>query len=158
MQNNTANLPVAQGEVSDATQKFVTFWIHDELFGVDILDVQEVTPLIDITPVFHAPDEVLGYVNIRGQIHLVLDMRVLMGHSKEEIGKESRIIIFKSKIAEPFGILIDKVGDVLEVSTDWIEPENRNINKDMKRQLVSGVCKLKEQLLILLDARKLLEK
>ena len=158
MQNNTANLPVAQGEASEATQKFVTFWIHDELFGVDILDVQEVTPLIDITPVYHAPNEVMGYVNIRGQIHLVLDMRVLMGLPEGDIGKESRIIIFKSKIAEPFGILIDRVGDVLEVSTELIEPETRNANKEMKRQLVSGVCKLKEQLLILLDARKLLEK
>ena len=50
MENTEQNLPI-KSETA-VIKKFVTFWIHEELFGVDILDVKEVTPLMEITPIF----------------------------------------------------------------------------------------------------------
>ena len=150
------NLPAIKAERSSMS-KFVTFWIHDELFGVNILDVKEVTPVMEITPVFHAPEEVEGYVNIRGEIHLVINLRILLNLPSHDTTSESRIVIFKPKIAEPFGILVDRVGDVLEVPITAIESDIRPDSKKGKKNLISGVCKLKENLLIVLDARRFLE-
>ena len=156
MQDSAENLPI-KSETA-VLKKFVTFWIHDELFGVDIIDVKEVTPLMAITPIFHAPDEVNGYVNIRGEIHLVINLRFLLDLPDKEIVSDSRIVIFKPIIAEPFGILVDRVGDVLEVNSELIESESRTSIQKIKKSLVSGVCKLEDNLLVLLDARKFLEK
>ena len=65
---------------SMATQRlFCTFRVDGRLFGVDILDVKEVTAETTFTRVAHAPDEVLGLVNIRGHIYLALDLRRLLG-------------------------------------------------------------------------------
>ena len=128
------NLPVSRTTDQSSIIKFVTFWIHDELFGVDILDVKEVTPVMKITPIFHAPDEVRGYVNIRGEIHLVINLRFLLDLPQHEITAETRIVIFKPTIAEPFGILVDRVGDVLEVDSGSIEPEIKSNSKKTKNQ------------------------
>lgn len=154
---------LVSNELTSFDHQFVSFRIGEELFGVNILDVREVTPLIDITPVYHAPDEIKGYVNIRGEIHLVLDLRYLLGFSCEEPTEESRIVIFKPKIAESFGILVDKIGDVIEVKSEQIETESRiesssssNHNENASR-MVSGVCKLEKELLIILNARKFLK-
>ncbi len=149
------NLPVAK-TVKSSRKKFVTFWIQGELFGVDILDVKEVTPIMDITPVFHAPEEVMGYMNIRGEIHLVINPRILLNLPTRETEPDSRIVIFKPKVAEPFGIVVDSVGDVLEFDSGAIEPDKKSDSPKTGKNLVSGVCKLKENLLIVLDARKIL--
>jgi len=149
-------------EEKDNMFQFVTFWIGSELFGVDILDVKEITPMIDITPVFHAPEEVKGYVNIRGEIHLVIDMRYLLDAQNQEPAPENRIVIFKPSVAQPFGILVDRVGDVLDVHTSIIETENQIeadvIDNAKTKQLVTAICKLEDELLMIIDARKLLQR
>ena len=58
---------------------FCTFRLDGHLYGVDVLDVKEVTTATTATPISHAPDEVMGLVNIRGQIYLALDLRRLLG-------------------------------------------------------------------------------
>ena len=152
---DTVHLPVAT-DGKPPPSKFVTFRVDKELFGVNINDVREVTPVMEITPVFHAPDEVMGYVNIRGVIHLVISLRILLNLPPREETPESRIVIFKPKIAEPFGILVDCVGDVLEVDSDSIE-RNTSANASRSRKdLISGVCKLEENLLIVLNSGKIL--
>lgn len=59
----------------DHKQQFCTFELADRLFGINILDIKEITQEAQYTTVFHASQRVQGYVNIRGQIHLVLNMR-----------------------------------------------------------------------------------
>lgn len=145
-------LRVQEGE----SRQYVSFWLSGELFGVDIHDVKEVTVMMDITPVFHSPPEVMGYVNIRGEIHLVLDLRFLLGMPAAKVASEARIVIFKSSVAEPFGILVDSIGDVIEVAHDQIDIKADNAAA--QSSLVKGVCKLKENLLILLEARDFLNK
>ena len=60
---------------------FCSFRVEGKLYGVDILDVKEVTTEMMYTRIAHAPDEVLGLVNIRGHIHLALDLRRLLGEA-----------------------------------------------------------------------------
>lgn len=141
-----------------------TFWISGQLFGVDILDVREINADFSCTPIFHAPKEVKGYVNIRGQIYLILDISLMLGFETSESLKNRQLVIFKHSVGEPFGILVDKVGDVINITPDQIE-ENHHENKIntgednriLSHDLIKGVCKLTDKLLILLKSESLLE-
>ncbi len=153
---------VAQKTEVATTKKidlFVSFWIEEELFGINIIDIKEVTQLLDITPIFHAPSEVKGYVNLRGEIHMILDFRHMMGLVNKEPAKKARIIIFKTRVGEPFGILVDHIGEVVSVTEDQIEPRSPSDTLNTHREdLISGVCKLEEKLMIIVNGFNLLNR
>ncbi|MDH5477189.1 MAG: chemotaxis protein CheW [Nitrospinota bacterium] len=141
-----------------------TFRLNNRLFGVDIQDVKEINTEVGFTRIFHAPREVRGYVNIRGQIHLVLDLRTLLGFAQKDPDHESRVVIFKQNIGEPFGALVDKIGDIVEVGSEDIEEygaqddaEAAQEDRWKNRNLVVGVCKLEKDLLVILNARSFLK-
>ncbi len=150
--------------IKDAQRRqFCTFSIGQKLFGVNITDVKEVRPPVRFTPVFHAPDEVKGLVNVRGQIHMVIDLRILLGFDAMEIGKLSRIVLFKSHVGESFGVLVDAIGDVVETDETRIENmgERNRENGDGMRELsdlIVGNCKLDDKILIVLESTLLLKK
>jgi len=143
-------------------KRYCTFNVDERLYGVDILDVNEVNVITEFTPIFHAPATVKGYMNIRGQIYLVLDLRVLLGFEPSE--KCENIVIFKSSVGEPFGVLVDRVSDVLEIKASNIEnrrQKNTATIEEGDRRLeggdfVEGVCSLEREILLILDAKKLL--
>ena len=146
-------------------QQFCSFWLANRRFGVDILNVKEINRALEFTTVFHAPKEVKGYVNIRGQIHLVLDLRLLMGFEPTALSDQSCVLIFKTQIAEPFGVLVDKIGDVVDVPAGSVETkgmfedssagDSDNLS-EAGVNLVAGVCKLENDILVVLDAYKFL--
>lgn len=146
------------------SKRFCTFHLSGRLFGVDILDVKEIGIDIKLTSIYHAPDSISGYMNIRGQIHLVIDLRKLFGFEPKEVDGQSRVILFKTKIGEPFGALVDKMGDVIDIQETQIE-ERRNqgpISADIKnrrkapQKLTMGICKLESALVVIVDARNIL--
>jgi purine-binding chemotaxis protein CheW len=141
-------------------KKFCSFYLGERFYGVDILDVREISLQMDINSVPHAPEEVKGLVNIRGEIHLVIDLRVLFHLPPLELDGDSRLIIFKSTIAPPFGVLVDRVSDVVEVDEKLIEERRKQDQKgDIRRKpthsITCGVCKLEKELMIVLDAPQL---
>lgn len=145
-------------------RQFCTFRLSERLFGIDILDVKEVTLPAATTPVPHTPDAVRGYVNMRGQIYLVLDAHPLLGLDPIEINDRTRMVLFKGSVGDSFGILVDSIEDVAMVRSDQIEDrrrKDRNLpdgsdRRQMGNSLVIGVCKLPDELLIVMDARGLL--
>lgn len=155
------------GDTSAAVGKqrqFCTFRIDQNLFGVNITDVKEVRTPDRFTHVYHATDEVRGFVNVRGQIHLVIDLRVLLGLDRTEIGKFSRIVLFKSHVGESFGVLVDAIGDVVETNESRIEnmgDRNRDTGEGGMSEmsdLIIGNCKLDDKILIVLESDRLLKK
>ena len=144
-----------------------SFWISSRLFGVNILDVKEVSNDIAITPVFHAATSIEGYMNIRGQIHLVVDIRQYFGFEKNANNANNRVVLFKQSVDEPFGILVDKMDDVISVDVSLIEERRnkKNENSDFKGsdkrtaygEMTSGVCKLQNGLLVVLNAKGILQ-
>lgn len=145
-------------------RQYCTFLIEGRLFGVDILHVKEINRELEFTPVFHAPDEVKGYVNIRGQIHLVLDLRMILGFKSKESDTDSCVLLFKQEIAEPFGVLVDKIGDVVNVSPEKIEDRFKiddvatasNDHLSTNENMIEGLCKLKDNLLVILKPKNFL--
>ena len=143
--------------------QFCTFWLSGHLFGIDIADVKEINSECSFTPIYHAPKEVKGYVNIRGQIHLILGLRLLLGFENVESNKSNRLVLMKSSVAKAFGVLVDRIGDVVEVNEKDIEKQVdgeqdilSNERKLDNKDLLASVCKLENNLLVILNARELL--
>jgi len=147
------------------TLQICSFRLADRLFGVNILDVKEVNSEIEITPIYHAQSSVRGYMNIRGQIHLVIDLRTEFGFPRGVITPESKVIIFKQSVDEPFGVLVDSIGDVVEVTETEITDRRGQTNESdtavevrrARSELCEGVCPLKQELMLLLNARGILQ-
>lgn len=133
------------------TRNFCSFWVADHLFGIDILDVKEINAESSFTPIFHAPPQVRGYVNIRGQIHLVVDPREPLGLPADPSLAGKMLLIFKPTVADNFAMLVDRVGDILAVPEDRIEGQ-ADVAGD-GGELASGVCKLDGQLMVVLNPR-----
>ncbi len=152
-----------QASESGGSRQICTFTIADRLLGVDILHVKEINTETEFTPIHHAPREVKGYVNIRGQIHLILDLRLLMDLPEKPVDEESRLVLFKPAVGENFGILVDRIGDVLAIDPGAVEERRRAENGmpgsgDRRgREIGAGVCKLAQGLLILLNTGVLLD-
>lgn len=144
-----------------------SFYLADRLFGVNIIDVREINADIKIAPIHHSLRAIRGYINLRGQIHLVVDMATLFGFKSRDVTHESKIIIFKNSVGEAFGILVDKVADVTEVENRLIEDRRKKKKKDGKSsnakelrkadsELTVGVCKLEKGLMVVLDSSAIL--
>ena len=142
-------------------RQYCTFWLSGHLFGIDIADVKEINSDSFFTPIFHAPKEVKGYVNIRGQIHLILGLRALLGFENGASNKHNRLVLLKSCVAGAFGVLVDKIGDVVTVNDGDMEKEadsEKHIPDNViNKELIVGVCKLENNLLVILNARELLD-
>lgn len=148
--------------VATVTRQFCTFRIDSHLYGVDILDVKEINPVVEPIHIHHAPPEVIGFINIRGQIYLLLDLRLLLGFEPSTTDGASKVILFKSTVGEHFGILVDAIEDILSVNEDEIESQHKEEHKfsdDIRNKtgyLREGVCKLDKELLVLIKAKRLL--
>jgi purine-binding chemotaxis protein CheW len=144
-----------------------TFRMGGRLFGVDILDVKEVNENIDVTPIYHAPPDVCGYINIRGQILLVVNLHVTFGFEQKQKTEQysgGKIVVFKQSVDEPFGILVDEVCDVVPIDPKRIvdrrssggeTAESRELRR-MRDEMVIGVYPLENELLLVLNARHIL--
>ncbi|MBI3794006.1 MAG: chemotaxis protein CheW [Nitrospinae bacterium] len=144
--------------LGDNKVQYCTFWISNRLFGVDILDVKEIFPEVVVTPVFHAPKEVRGYVNIRGQIYLILDLRLILSQDEKPVDDDSCLVLFKNSIGEPFGVLVDKIGDVVLAGFDQLEKRKNHLPEgDGKEDFIECICKMDKALLTVLNAVKILQ-
>jgi purine-binding chemotaxis protein CheW len=135
-----------------------TFRLGDALFGIDVHLVKEVAALPYVTRIPQAPPAVFGCVNLRGQIHLVLDLKQLLGLGPTQEGPDTRLVLFKSVLGDPFGILADRIGDIVQLAEDQVEDHNSAASPDSLpgRGLVIQVGKLPGELLLILDGHKLL--
>jgi len=146
---------------TDLPPRFCTFRLGEGLYGIDLRLVQSVSLPPPLTPIPHAPAVVRGYVNLRGQVQLVLDVKRLLRLGVTERTPETRLVLFQPALGEPFGVLVDQVGDIAELGADRVEKRRppQDIPEDaealLDEQLILGVGKLDGALLILLDARRL---
>ena len=136
---------------TDDVQQFVSFRLGGKLFGIDIRQVKEVSTPPPLTPVPLAPAAVRGYVNLRGHIHLVLDLKRMLGAGETELGPDARLVLFKPALGDPFGVLVDHIGDIVTLPADQVEAGDEEDGG-----LVWGIGKLDGELLVLVEARRLL--
>lgn len=134
--------------------QLVTFSIGEEEFGVDILSVQEIIRMMDITKVPRAPDFVEGVINLRGKVIPIIDLRKRFGLSTRDHDKHTRIIVIEINNMI-VGFVVDSVSEVLRIPASTVEPPPPVVS-GLESEYISGVGKLEDRLLILLDLNKLL--
>lgn len=133
-------------------RQFCTFYVNDILFGVEVLDVQEVLRYQEMTEVPLAASEVSGLINLRGQIITAIDLRNRMNLPPREQGRKPMNVVIRTD-NDVLSFLVDSIGDVLEVSDENFENAPDTIDH-ATRELVSGVYKLEGRLMMVLDAAK----
>jgi purine-binding chemotaxis protein CheW len=109
--------------LTDATMhELVIMEVGDVLCGLDLTQIQEISKLLDITPVHHAPAYVRGVVNLRGQIVTVIDVRSKCGFAPLELNEDHRIVVVRWA-GENIGLLVDRVQDIAMIEArDVLEP------------------------------------
>ncbi|WP_027179864.1 chemotaxis protein CheW [Maridesulfovibrio bastinii] len=134
--------------------QLVTFSIGDEEFGVDILKVQEIIRTMEITRVPRAPEFVEGVINLRGKVIPIIDLRRRFGLPTRDHDQHTRIIVIE--ISNMIvGFVVDSVSEVLRIPEGTVEPPPPVVS-GLESEYISGVGKLEDRLLILLDLDRLL--
>ncbi len=134
--------------------QLVTFLIGGEVFGVDILAVQEIIRLLDITRVPRSPEFVEGVINLRGQVIPIVDLRKRFGLKERAFDSATRIIVINTENIT-VGFIVDEVAEVLRLSSNMIDTPP-GVVSGLDSDYINGVGKMEDTLLILLDLNRLL--
>ncbi len=133
-------------------KQFCTFFVGDGYFGIPVEDVQEVVRPRPITPVPLAPKVIRGLINLRGQILTAIDLRYRLNASAQAAEQQAMSVVVRTSEGA-VSLLVDEIGDVLEVVEDTFEAPPDTL-QNASRELVLGVHKLPERLLMILDTDK----
>jgi purine-binding chemotaxis protein CheW len=148
------NQTVQSAKANDPVVQWVTFRLDEEIYGINVMQVQEVLRVSEIAPVPGAPDYVLGIINLRGNVVTVIDTRDRLGLSSKEVDDSTRIVIIEAD-KQVVGILVDSVAEVVDLRMSEVESAP-NVGNDESSKYIQGVASRDDELLILVDLNKLL--
>lgn len=134
--------------------ELATFHVGDALCGMDILKVQEINKLMEMTIVPQSPDYVQGILNLRGQIVTIIDLGKKLGLGQTDLGSDPRNIIVNAP-GEYVGLLVNKLSDVVAAEPDKIEPAPANMS-GIQGVFFTGVYKTENKLIGVLDIKEVL--
>lgn len=134
--------------------ELATFYVGDALCGMDILQVQEINKLMQMTKVPQAPDYVLGILNLRGQIVTIIDLGQKLGLGETDISQDPRNIIVNSA-GSHVGLLVRKISDVVTADMEKREPAPANM-RGIQGEFFTGVFKTDNNLIGILNVDKVL--
>lgn len=135
--------------------QLVSFRLGTQRYAVDILKVQEIDNMKEITHIPNAPPYLAGAINLRGKVIPVLSLRSKFGMEKKGDNENGKIVIIDIK-GVVMGIIVDSVSDVLRIPTNMIEPPPQ-VSSRLHPGLIRGIAKLHEGLVLILDMDKLLD-
>ena len=138
--------------MSQNSKQYCTFFLNGLFFGVEVLNIQEVLRYQQMTRVPLAPATVQGLINLRGQIVTAIDLR----HRLELPARASGVLPMNVVVRSEDGaisLLVDEIGDVVEIEDDVFESPPETL-RGVARDLIKGVYKLKERLLLVLDTER----
>lgn len=139
---------------SEELLQLVSFHIGTEEFGLDILRVQEINRMVEITRVPNAPPFVTGVINLRGRVIPIVDLRERFGLARKENDKNTRIIVVELK-GRVVGFVVDSVQEVLRIPKSITEPPPPMV-AGIGSEYITAVGKLEDRLLILIDLERIL--
>lgn len=150
-----SGLEMQKKETTELLQ-LVSFFIEDEEFAVDILYVQEINRMLQVTKVPNAPDYVNGVINLRGRVIPVINLRLRLGMPRKEPDKNTRIIVMEVN-EKTVGFIVDSVNEVLRIPENVTEAPP-SLAMGINSEFIKSVGKLEDRLLILIDLEKILSK
>lgn len=145
-----------QADKPENILQLVSFVLDEEEFGVDILAVQEIIRMHEITKVPNSPHFVEGVINLRGRILPVIDLRKRLGLPPKPYDKGTRIIVVEL-LGRTVGFIVDAVAEVLRIPASVTEAPPQMVS-NIDSEFITSVGKLDDRLLILLDLSKIFSK
>ncbi len=143
------------GMDSEKSQEFVTFTIAGQLFGIPVLQIQDVLSSYHITPIPLAPPEITGSLNLRGRVVTAIDVRLRLGLPARPRDTESMSIVAENE-GELYSLMVDAVGEVLALPQSAFERNLPTLDPKF-RSFSEGIYRLDDQLLVVLDVNRLLD-
>jgi purine-binding chemotaxis protein CheW len=134
--------------------ELLSFWVGDEEYAIDILEIQELIKLPVITPVPRATDAVLGIISLRGTIVPVLDLSRVLKLGARPISRTTRVLVLRGG-GDPVGLMVDRVTSVVRLERESIEAVPRTMQTEVG-DMLSGVGRVDDRLLIVLDLASIL--
>lgn len=141
-------------EVKADGGKFLTFFLGEEEYAIEILKVQEIIGLMKITPVPKMPDYIRGVLNLRGKIVPVMNLRTRFGLEEIEDTDETCIIVIQHE-EYLMGVLVDQVSEVVDISGSDIE-EVPAIGAGEQSEYLSGIGKVDDSVKMIIEVHKVL--
>lgn len=141
-------------EESSELLQLVSFMIDREEFGVNILCVQEINRLMQITKVPNVPDFVEGVINLRGRVIPIIDLRTKLKIQKKDRDNNTRIIVVEID-GKTIGFIVDSVKEVLRIPTSITEAPPEMVT-GIDSDYIMAVAKLDDRLITLLNLEKIL--
>ena len=135
--------------------QFCTFFVRGMYFGLEVTCIQEVIRYQPLTVVPLTSNVIAGLINLRGQIVTALDLRKRLGLGELPADQLPMNIVVQTTDG-PVSLLVDEIGDVVEVSEKAFEPPPPTL-KGPARELIRGAYKLKDRLLLVLDTEKAIQ-
>ena len=134
--------------------KVIVFKMADQFFGVDVGQVMSIERVSEITSVPHTISFVKGIINLRGVVTPVIDLRERLGLPTQLYVAESRLIVVRNNDYD-IALIVDAANDVMDIDGSIIEPPPAVIG-GVQAVYLSGVAKLKDRLLVLLNLNRIL--
>jgi purine-binding chemotaxis protein CheW len=157
----TTNAKAQQGQAATGTPpaQFLTFWLGEEVLGMDIRTVREIIQCGPMATVPLMPEFLRGVINLRGAVVPVIDLNARFGRPAAKVGKKSCIVIFDTMRhgeRTELGLLVDAVSEVIKISAEQIEPPP-DFGTTVRRDFIRGIGKVGQRFVILLEPDRALD-
>jgi purine-binding chemotaxis protein CheW len=157
----TTNAKAQQGQATTGTPpaQFLTFWLGEEVLGMDIRTVREIIQCGPMATVPLMPEFLRGVINLRGAVVPVIDLNARFGRPAAKVGKKSCIVIFDAMRhgeRTELGLLVDAVSEVIKISAEQIEPPP-DFGTTVRRDFIRGIGKVGQRFVILLEPDRALD-
>lgn len=136
-------------EENEKVTQYLTFHVADEVYGVDILKVQEIRGWSHATQMPNAPEFIRGVMNLRGAVVPILDIRRRFGMPEVEFTPQTVIIVVNVQ-KRTIGMVVDAVSDVADISMDDIR-ESPDFGSSIDSSFIEGLSPSGENMVILIN-------
>lgn len=138
-----------------STKQFSTFLVADKMYGIEVMSVQEITRMMNVTKVPLAPNFVYGLINLRGQIATAVGLRELFELTDKNSINEYMNVVCKSE-GILLSLIVDQIGDVIEVNDSDFSPTPEIVHPGVGR-FMHGVYKIPGTLLSIIEVKKIVD-
>lgn len=141
-------------DASSGLRQFSTFYLGDRLYGIDVMQVQEVTKSMGVTAIPLAPSYVKGLINLRGQIATAIGLTELFQTEQSGSDATQKMNVVCCSEGALLTLLVDRIGDVIEVSGSDFEPSPDTIGDSIK-QFMEGIYKNEKEILSVISIERI---
>lgn len=150
--------PIEESESQE--QQYLSFWLGEELYGVDILDIEEIRVWVLPTELPRSPAYIRGVINLRGMIVPVMDLRLRFSLGNPEYFATTVVIILKASRTEQsrlMGVVVDAVSDVINASQQPSLADEKPQVQNNVGKFVGGMINVSEHVMSVLNVSELID-